>query len=109
VLPYAFKAEPANRKLNIRIFGLELPDGPTAYSIYCNEHEFSSMDSDQQMFTAVARHIMQLRATGEHYPIYITDVDVPLAVLGADHHEQLQTLLLLKYKQKIEDRLNPTS
>jgi len=94
------------RKLIIRVFGLELASGRTAYSIFCNEREFSSMDSGQDLFSQVAAHILQLRRGGEHYPIYITDIDVPPAVLGADALEQLQTIHFLNYKQKIEERLN---
>lgn len=105
-VPFTFKAESSSRKLSIRIFGLELPEGRLAYSIFCNEREFATMDQGQEMFASVADYILQLRQGGEHYPIYITDVDVPLSVLGIDTPDQLQTTLLLRYKQKIEDRLN---
>lgn len=94
------------KKLNIRIFGLELEPGRTAYSIFCDEQEFSSMDSGQRLFSLAAAHILRLRQSGEPYPVYISDIDVPPAVLGAQALEQLQTVHFLNYKQKIEDRLN---
>jgi adenylate cyclase class 1 len=93
-------------KLNIRVFGWESAAGRTTYSIFCNEREFSSMDSGQDLFSQVTAHILRLRRSGDHYPVYITDIDVPPAVLGADAPEQLQTVHFLNYKQKIEDRLN---
>lgn len=93
-------------KLNIRVFGLESASGRTTYSIFCNEREFSSMDSGDDLFSQVREHIFQLRRSGDHYPIYITDIDVPPVVLGADAAEQLQTVHFLNYKQKIEGRLN---
>jgi adenylate cyclase class 1 len=105
VIPLEFTPG-AGGKLNIRIFGLELEPGRTAYSVFCNEQEFSSMDAGQGLFALVAAHILQLRQGGEQYPVYITDIDVPPAVLGAETVEQLQTVHFLKYKQKIEERLN---
>lgn len=99
-------AFPSFRKLSVRVFALELAPGRTAYSVYCNEKEFSSLDSGPELFAQVAAHILELRREGEHYPIYITDLDVPPAVLGADTPERLQTVHFLQYKRKIEERLN---
>ncbi|NJD08204.1 MAG: class I adenylate cyclase [Methylococcaceae bacterium] len=104
--PFAVKAEPETRKLNIRIFGQDLGAGRVAYVIQCNDQEFSSMESGPEVFAEVADHILRLRQSGENYPIYISDVDVPPAILGCDALPQLQTVHLLNYKQKIEERLN---
>lgn len=65
------------------------------------------MDAGQDVFAAVAEKITHLRQSGERYPIYITDLDVPLAILGVETPEQLQTIHCLDYKRKIEQRLNP--
>ncbi len=64
------------------------------------------MDAGGDLFAQVAAHIFRLRQSGEQYPIYISDIDVPLSVLGIDGPEQLQTVHFLQYKRKIEDRLN---
>jgi adenylate cyclase class 1 len=104
--PFAVKAEPETRKFSIRIFGQDLGVGRVAYFIHCNDREFSSMESGPEVFAEVAAHILQLRQTGDNYPIYISDIDVPPAILGCDALLQLQTVHLLNYKQKIEERLN---
>lgn len=64
------------------------------------------MESGAALFAQVAEHILRLRSAGEHYPIYITDLDLPHTVLGAESPEHLQTAHFLAYKQKIEARLN---
>ena len=102
----SFPSGVAGKKLDIRVHGLEWSPGRTAYTIQCNEREFSSMDAGGDLFAQVAAHIFRLRQSGEQYPIYISDIDVPLSVLGIDGPEQLQTVHFLQYKRKIEDRLN---
>ncbi len=93
--------------LNIRITG-ETYNSPTEiiYTLYCNELEFCSSDTEDNIFELVANYIYELRQSQEQYPIHITEVDVPLQVLGVDSYEQLQAIHYLRYKQKIEARLN---
>lgn len=64
------------------------------------------MDAGQDVFSMAAAHIMRLRQSGERYPIYITDIDLPLSILGVDTPEELQTVHFLKFKEKVEERLN---
>ncbi|HYE34683.1 class I adenylate cyclase [Methylocaldum sp.] len=101
-----FQPNPVSRMLEIRVFAQETASGRAAYTIFCNDSEFSSMDAGQDVFSMAAAHIMRLRQSGERYPIYITDIDVPLSLLGVDTPEALQTIHFLNFKRKIEERLN---
>jgi len=101
-----FQPNPVSRMLEIRVFAQETASGRTAYAIFCNDSEFSSMEAGQDVFSMAAAHIMRLRQSGERYPIYITDIDVPLSILGVNAPEELQTVHFLKFKEKIEERLN---
>ncbi|BBA37157.1 adenylate cyclase [Methylocaldum marinum] len=101
-----FQPDPLRRMLEIRVFAQASSPGRSAYTIFCNDTEFSSMDAGQDVFSMAAAHIMRLRQSGERYPIYITDIDLPLSILGVDTPEALQTIHFLKFKEKIEERLN---
>jgi adenylate cyclase class 1 len=101
-----FQSSPVSRMLEIRVFAQETAPGRAAYTIFCNDSEFSSMDAGQDVFSMAAAHIMRLRQSGERYPIYITDIDLPLSILGVSTPEELQTIHFLKFKEKIEERLN---
>lgn len=92
--------------INIRVSADELAVNKTAYTIYCNEKEFSSMEYGDGIFNQVAKMIFELRQGEKRFPIHLTDIDVPLKLLGIDVLSQLQTIHLLQYRQKIEQRLN---
>ena len=64
------------------------------------------MELGEDLFEQTALHILQLRKSQEPYPIYITDIDVPLSVLGVNAISQLQMIHFLSYKRQIENRLN---
>ena len=74
--------------------------------IYCNERTFSSLDYADQLYSEVSAFIREKRSVVEEYPVYITDIDLPYAELGAISHAQLQTIHYLNYKQRIEEKLN---
>ena len=78
----------------------ERVDGVTQFTVYCDGREFSTLEHGEQIFEALAEHIMQRRRGAKQYPIYITDLD--LSKLDGD---RLQTIHYLQYKKKIEDRL----
>ncbi|MFZ3184300.1 MAG: class I adenylate cyclase [Pseudomonas sp.] len=71
-------------------------------TLYCNHREFSELEYGQDLFAAVARHILSQRQGGERYPCYITDLDLS-RVLGDGHN---QTIHYLRYKAKLEEALN---
>lgn len=96
--------------LNIRLTGEVYGSPPQIlYSLYYDELEFSATNKGEDIFDSVANHIYDMRQSEEKYPIHITEIDVPLQVLGVNNYQQLQSIHFLRYKQKIEKRLNSTS
>lgn len=103
--PVALDATSSTKSLSLRITG-EVVHKDIIYTIYCNEKEFSSLDHGSQVFYAAYQHILQFRNDKLSYPIYITDIDLPLSAFRIDNPAQLQTIHYLNYKQKIETKFN---
>lgn len=99
------QSAPTSNELSLRITGEDSPSG-IIYTIYCNEKEFSSLDHGNQVFYAAYQDIAQFRNGKIDYPVYITDIDLPLSAFRISSQEQLQTSHYLNYKQKIEDKFN---
>ena len=90
--------------LDLQVIG-DVIDGELRYTLYCDGREFSALEYGNDLFHAVARYVLSRRASGLHYPIYITDVDLPRAALGEDG-KHLQSIHFLNYKKWIEEQLN---
>lgn len=71
-------------------------------SIFCNQREFSELEYGTQLYTEVARHILNKRRSHEDYPCYITDLDLS----AIDPAGSMQTVQYLRYRQQLEDALN---
>lgn len=71
-------------------------------TLYCNHREFSELEYGRDLYRAVARHILAQRSGDEHYPCYITDLDLSAVLAG----QQVQTVHYLRYKSELEDALN---
>lgn len=99
------KALPSVNYLNLRITGETTPKG-IVYTVYCNEHEFSSIDHGAHVFFAAYQYILSFRRSKEEYPVHISDIELPLSAFRIDSPEQLHTIHYLSYKQKIEDKFN---
>lgn len=105
--PARWTSSPNYMDLSIRIVVDNLPSKSlTAYYIYCNDMEFSSIEFGNQLFHEISKYILSYRSSGENYPIYISDIDAPSSILGAVEESQLQTIHYLNYKKKIEQKLN---
>lgn len=76
--------------------------GRSRVTLYCDHHEFSSLEHGPELFTAVARHILERRRAGERYPCYITDLDLS----GLHGNGRTQTVQYLRYKTHLETALN---
>ena len=74
--------------------------------VYCDLTVFSSLDHGANVYKAAAESVLNERNSKDRYPVYVTDIDVPLKELGVDDSLNLQTIHFLKYKQLIEERLN---
>lgn len=80
--------------------------GQTAYMLYCNDKEFTSLEYGEQVFHQVARDVLSHRNSGSIYPIHITDIEFSRPQVGKDSTAYLQTIYFLNYKRGIEEKLN---
>jgi adenylate cyclase, class 1 len=96
----------ARNYFNIEVIGNLHEDNKTTLTIYCEDQEFSSLEHGNNLFKAVASHVLEGRASGQPYPIYITDIDLSRSLLFDPEIDSLQTVHFLKYKKRIEDKLN---
>ncbi len=81
-------------------------DGSRRYIIYANEKEFNSFEYGRDVYNKVAEEVISSRHDRQHYPIYITDIDLSPALKEAESSHGIQATQLLKFKQEIERRLN---
>ncbi len=98
--------QPQEPAIQVRVYAEEVAGGPPSYTLVCNDREFSSLELGDQVFAEAARYIRGLRRSGEEYPFYVSDIDVPASVLGLTSSNLLHTACLLAYKRKLEQRLN---
>lgn len=90
--------------LPVQVIGKLDNDSNHSLSIFCRDIEFSSYNNTD-VFNKAAEYILQQREQHEKYPIYITDIDI-LDTLAIDTHQSLQTTHFLRYKKRIENKLN---
>lgn len=77
-----------------------------AFSIFCDEKEFSSYEFGADLFRVVAQYVLSQRRSGLRYPIFITDIDLPPNMMNDKSSNPWQTVNFLNLKKRIEDRLN---
>jgi len=107
---YAFERKPvaedsAANYFNVQVIG-DVVNRNAAFTVYCNDQEFSSLDYGNGLFREVARYVLGQRGSSQRYPIYITDVDLSPSLLGARSADRVQAIDYLKYKKRIEEKLN---
>lgn len=83
------------------IIGKAAP-GQVQVTLYCNQREFSELEHGDQLFSVVAREIVEQRRETERYRGYITDLDLS-GLLGDG---QSSSILYLRYKADLERALN---
>ncbi|HJR28248.1 MAG TPA: class I adenylate cyclase [Pseudomonas sp.] len=76
--------------------------GQVQVTLYCNQREFSELEHGDQLFSVVAREIVEQRRETERYRCYITDLDLS-GLLGDG---QGSSNLYLRYKADLERALN---
>lgn len=76
--------------------------GKLQVTLYCNQREFSELEHGDQLFSVVAREIVEQRHETERYRCYITDLDLS-GLLGDG---QGSSNLYLRYKADLERALN---
>ncbi|HEC19148.1 MAG TPA: class I adenylate cyclase [Gammaproteobacteria bacterium] len=107
---YSFERKTPDAKrpahyFDVQVIG-DLVDHSAAFTVYCNDREFSTMDYGKNLFREVVRYVLQQRSGGQRYPIYITDVDLSPTLLGARRSDRVQAIDYLKYKKRIEEKMN---
>ncbi len=80
----------------------EASPGQVSVTLYCDNNEFSELEHGDQLFSVVARQILEQRTEPEHYRCYITDLDLS-GLLG---DSRSQSILYLRYKAHLEKALN---
>jgi adenylate cyclase class 1 len=99
-----------NTKLRKSYFHVQvianLVDQKPVFTVYCEDQEFSSFDHGKALFREVAKYVYNRRASGEKYPIYITDLDLAPNLLGERASSNVQIIEYLNYKKRIEEALN---
>ena len=80
--------------------------GRYEYQMICNDKEFSTADLGEHFYTAVASYVLGLRAQGQRYPVYITDLALTDRVLAGLPYGRAQTMHYVKAKLKLEKRIN---
>ncbi|WP_122667286.1 class I adenylate cyclase [Pseudomonas viridiflava] len=80
----------------------EASPGQVNVTLYCDNTEFSELEHGDQLFSVVARQILERRTEPEHYRCYITDLDLS----GLLDDARGQTILYLRYKAQLEKSLN---
>jgi adenylate cyclase class 1 len=98
--------QPTRGYFDVQVIGESVEDGNTAFTMYCADREFSTLEHGELLFERVSGYILERRASGEHYPIYITDIDISRTIQGNDAISGMQTVHMLNYKKRIEKRLN---
>ena len=90
---------------DVKVVG-ELINGQTEFIVYVNGQEFSVREFGKQLFEKVTEHILARRASGEPYPIYITDIDLSWLASAQENDAPVHTIHYLQYKKRIEHKLN---
>ncbi|MGD2119170.1 MAG: class I adenylate cyclase [Chromatiales bacterium] len=72
------------------------------YSIYCGEREFDYLQLKDDIFSAVAEHILSMRKNAAAYPVYLTSI----APTGMDDQTSWSTINLLNFKKRLEGQIN---
>lgn len=93
------------QEMNIQVIG-DVSGASQSLTIYCDDQEFSVMEFGDEVFRHVARYVVGHRGSGEHYPIYITDLDLSGIATGEVGESAVQTAVMLNLKKTIEKQIN---
>jgi adenylate cyclase class 1 len=98
--------KPKRRYYNVQVISDVNEDDPSRVTIYCDDVEFPGIQYGEELFDAAAAFMLKKREGQARYPIYITDIDLPRAMLGVEAGGRIQTIHYLNFKKQIEDQLN---
>ncbi len=76
------------------------------YNYYCEGQEFSGNEFGDKLEIAVSQFILGRRMESDHYPLYITDLDLSQIAESITANGDLQTVHYLRIKHRLEAKLN---
>lgn len=82
------------------------PDGSQEVWMLCDDKEFSSQDLGDDFFTQIAECALNQRDDDEPNPLHITDLSLSDRMVANLPNGQAQTIHYLRYKLRLEQRLN---
>ncbi len=83
---------------------VDLVEDKPIFTLFYENEEFSSLQYGANLYREVVKKVLQSRASGEIYDIYVTDIDLSPSVLSVKVNS-LQTSRYLYYKRQIEANL----
>ncbi|MEX0605093.1 MAG: class I adenylate cyclase [Marinobacter sp.] len=92
--------------LDVQAVGVQEGGSHLRFDMFCGDQEFNVQEYGDQLIPAVAHYIRSLRQSGEHYPIYLTDVHLPHDLDSHGYQQDLQTTQYLYYRLQLEHALN---
>lgn len=82
-------------------------DQKNLFTVYCDDHEFTSYEYGMNLFAEVAKYVLNRRQGTGKYPIYITDLDLaPQFMVDKRDSDSISIIDYLHSKSRIEDKLN---
>ena len=106
VQPVAAPLASARTYLPLRLHVDYDTQGKTRFNAYLDETEFSSAEHGNNVFKAVAAAVLARRASGERYPVFITDLELSERLLRARNLQPRHLFELLRQKLRIEKQLS---
>lgn len=91
---------------SIQVIASREDDSGSAFTIYCDEKEFSSLEYGSNLFNEIAGYILARRKSRQLYPVYITDIDLTPEMFADYPAGHVPVVEFLNYKKSIEARLN---
>jgi adenylate cyclase class 1 len=91
---------------SIQVIASREDDSASAFTLYCDEKEFSSLEYGSNLFNEVADYILSKRKSRQPYPVYITDLDLTPEMFADYPAGHVPVVEFLNYKKSIESKLN---
>lgn len=97
---------PAASEFQVRAIAHPGAGDTIVYDFYCDDQEFLANTFADHLYIVVAQHILKLRSSRQHYPVYLSDIDLSLCQQQLSDTGRLGTCHYLREKDKLEFRLN---
>ena len=91
---------------SIQVIASREDGSSSAFTIYCDEKEFSSLEYGSDLFNEIAAYILSKRKSRQTYPVYITDIDLTPEMFSDYPAGHVPVVEFLNYKKTIEAKLN---